>query len=95
LVVIPTLCISGLEQLPSLPRAHVLAAVRCAMLLARQANQGSTSRIVSLIDPSAPEGHVSFQVLPAGSDNSTGPAPSSFSRPFRRATAIAKAGAAR
>jgi hypothetical protein len=90
LVVIPRLCISGLEQLPPLPRAHVLAAVRRATLLVRQANQGSTTRIVSLTDPSGPEGHVSFQVLPNGSDESTGGTPSTFSRPFRRSTAIAK-----
>ena len=32
---------------PLFPRAHVLAAVRRATLLVRQANQGSTSRIVS------------------------------------------------
>jgi diadenosine tetraphosphate (Ap4A) HIT family hydrolase len=95
LVVIPKLCISGLEQLPPLSRARVLAAVRRATLLVRQANQGSTSRIVSLTDPSAPGGHVSFQVLPNSSGGSTDPAPSSFSRRFRRATAVAKAGAAR
>lgn len=95
LVVIPRLCVSGLEQLPPLARAQVLAAVRCATLLVRQANQGSTSRIVSLTDPSAPEGHVSFQVLPNGSDDSTGATPSSFSRPFRRTTAVAKVVVAR
>jgi diadenosine tetraphosphate (Ap4A) HIT family hydrolase len=96
LVVIPRLCISGLEQLPALDRARVLAAVRRATLLVRQANQGSTSRIVALTDQSAPEGHVSFQVLPNGSDDSTGHTPSSFSRASsRRTTAVAKAGVAR
>jgi hypothetical protein len=96
LVVIPRLCISGLEQLPALRRAHVLAAVRRATLLVRQANQGSTSRIVALTDSSAPEGHVSFQVLPNGSDDATGHTPSSFSRAStRRTTVVAKAGASR
>jgi diadenosine tetraphosphate (Ap4A) HIT family hydrolase len=70
LVVIPKLCISGLEELPALRRAHVLAALRRATVLVRQENQGSTSRIVTTIDSSAPAGHVSFQVLPCNSGDS-------------------------
>jgi hypothetical protein len=74
LVVIPRHCISGLEELPPLPRAHVLAAVRRATVLVGQKNRGTTSRIVALIDSSTPAGHVSFQILSNGSDNPTSPA---------------------
>jgi hypothetical protein len=96
LVVIPRRCVKGLDELPPLGRARVLAAVRSATVSIRQGNQGPTSRIVVLADPSAPSGHVSFQVLPNGSDDPTSPAPpSSPSRTICRATAVAKADAAR
>jgi diadenosine tetraphosphate (Ap4A) HIT family hydrolase len=74
LVVIPRKCVSGLEDLPSLRRAEVLAAVRRATLLVRQGSQMPTSRIVAMTDSSAPAGHVSFQVLPNEADDPTDPA---------------------
>jgi diadenosine tetraphosphate (Ap4A) HIT family hydrolase len=74
LVVIPRKCVSGLEDLPSLRRAEVLAAVRRATLLVRQETQMPTSRIVAMNDSSAPAGHVSFQVLPNGADDPSDPA---------------------
>jgi hypothetical protein len=95
LVVIPRQCINGLEELPPLPRAHVLAAVRRATLLVRQTNPGTSSRIVAMTDSSAPAGHVSFQVLPNGSDDPTGTMSLSLRRTNCRATAVAKADAAR
>jgi hypothetical protein len=67
LVVIPRRCVSGLEELPPLGRAHVLAAVRRATLLVRDGDEGPTTRIVATTDSSSPKGHVSFQVLPTKS----------------------------
>jgi diadenosine tetraphosphate (Ap4A) HIT family hydrolase len=72
-VVIPRRCISGLEELPPLGRAHVLAAVRRAAILIRQRHRVPGSRVVARTDPSAPAGHVSFQVLPSDSEDATGP----------------------
>ncbi len=95
LVVVPRRCIKGLESLPPLPRAQVLAAVRCATLLVRQGNRGASSRIVALTDPSTREGHVSFQVIPNGSDDPTRPVPASPFRVPRRSIAVAKAEALR
>ena len=95
LVVIPRQCVSGLEELPPLGRARVLAALRRATLLIRNENPGTTSRIVATTDSSAPAGHVSFQVLPNGSDEQTMPEMLSIPSANCRTTAVAHADAAR
>jgi hypothetical protein len=95
LVVIPRQCVSGLEELPPLGRARVLAAIRRATLLLRDENPGTTSRIVAKTDSLATTGHVSFQVLTNGWDDQTVPEMLSIPSANCRTTAVAQADAAR
>lgn len=95
LVVVPRQCIGKLGDLPAVRQAHVLAAVRTAMLLIGRGTQESTSRIVVLTDSSASAGHVSYQVLLNGPNDVTGRGRSSLLRANCRATAVAKADSAR
>jgi diadenosine tetraphosphate (Ap4A) HIT family hydrolase len=68
LVVVPRQHISGLEELPVLRRAHVLAALRRATRSVLEANPGATTSVVVKTDPPASEGHACFHVLPSGSE---------------------------
>jgi diadenosine tetraphosphate (Ap4A) HIT family hydrolase len=95
LVVIPRQCISVLGDLHPIRQAQVLAAVRSATLLIGLANQEPATRIVALTDSSTSAGHVSYHVMPNGSDDMTGTARSSLPRANCRATAVAKADGAR
>jgi len=65
LIVLPRRHVSGLEELPPPRRARVLAALRHATRLVRDANQGAASRVVVMTDPPASVGHVCFHVLPS------------------------------
>jgi len=72
LVVVPRQHVGGLEELPDLRRARVLAALRRATRSVRERNPGSVTRVVVMTDPPASEGHVSFHVLPDSSEDPVG-----------------------
>jgi hypothetical protein len=67
LVVVPRQHVGGLEELPDLARAHVLAAMRRATQWVGERNPGTMTRIVVMTGPPASEGHVCFHVRPEGS----------------------------
>jgi hypothetical protein len=67
LVVVPRQHISGLEELPVLRRAHVLAALRRATRSVLETYPGTATSVVAMTDPPASEGHACFHVLPSGS----------------------------
>ena len=69
LVVVPRQHISGLEDLPVLDRAHLLAALRRVTQSVHERNPGSGTRIRVMTDPPASEDHVCFHVAPRGSDD--------------------------
>lgn len=98
LVVIPRRCVSGLEDLAPSRRADVLAALRLATVRVRDGILGAATQTVVMNDASASTGHVSFQVMPAGSDDATSPAfwpAPSITSVTRSDTAIAQAEGAR
>ena len=69
LVVVPRQHIGGLEELPEVRRARVLAALRRATQSVRERNPGSATRVVVMTVPPASEGHVCFHVLPNDSED--------------------------
>lgn len=73
LVVIPRSHVSGLEELPLVHRAQVLAALQRSTRRVQERNPGIPMKVVVLTDPPASEGHACFQVLPGewspGSDH--------------------------
>ena len=64
LVVIPRRHVSGLEELPPLERARVLAALRRAFVSIGEEYHGSAPRVVATTDPPALNGHVGFRLFP-------------------------------
>jgi hypothetical protein len=74
LVVVPRQHIGGLEELPDLRRARVLAALQRATRSVRERNPGSVTRVVVMTDPPASERHVSFHVLPDSPEDPDDPA---------------------
>lgn len=73
MVVVPRRHIHGLDQLPALRRAHVLAALQRAARSVREGNPRSASRIVALADLPSSEGHVCFHVQPCAPDDAADP----------------------
>lgn len=69
LVVVPRQHIGGLEELPVLRRANVLAALRRAARSVLERNPGSATRVVVMTGPPASEGHTCFHVMPNGSED--------------------------
>ena len=73
LVVIPRSHVSGLEELPVVHRAQVLAALQRATRRVQERNRGIPMKVVVMTDPPASKGHTCFQVLPGepspGSDH--------------------------
>jgi hypothetical protein len=68
LVVVPRQHVGGLEELPVLRRAHVLAALRRATRSVLETYPVTATSVVVMTDPPASEGHACFHVLPSGSD---------------------------
>jgi hypothetical protein len=68
LVVVPRQHVSGLEELPVLRRAHVLAALRRATRSVLETYPGTATSVVVMTDPPGSEGHACFHVLPSGSE---------------------------
>lgn len=64
LVVIPRSHVSGLEELPVVRRAQVLAALQRATGRVQERNPGIPMKVVVMTDPPASQGHACFQVLP-------------------------------
>jgi diadenosine tetraphosphate (Ap4A) HIT family hydrolase len=69
LVVVPRQHIGGLQELPDVRRARVLAALRRATQSVRERNPGSATSVVVMTGPPASEGHVCFHVLPDDSED--------------------------
>lgn len=70
LVVVPRQHISGIDDMSTLGRAHLLAALRRVAQSVQERNPGSATRIVVMTEAPATKGHVCFHVMPGGPEDS-------------------------
>ena len=70
LVVVPREHINGLEELPVLRRANVLAALRRAARRVRDQSPESVASVIAMTEPPASASHVCFRVLAGGTSKS-------------------------